>query len=97
MLLVLSRSDKTFVDLSWQQRIAKVVAVGSYANALAAGCLGFGLRWAAGADAGGGEMETKKQFGLVGVAAPGPEFLGGQGVVPGWGLEVEKCWGSFEG
>ena len=33
-LLVLS--DKTFVDLSWQQR--KVVAVGSYANALAHGC-----------------------------------------------------------
>ena len=46
---------------------------------------------------GGGEMETKKQFGLVGAAAPGPDFLGGQGVVPGWGLEVEECWGSFEG
>ena len=38
---------------------------------------------------GGGEMETKTQFGLAGVAAPGPDFLGGQGVVPGWGLEVE--------
>jgi len=33
-LLVLS--DKTFVDLSWQQR--KVVAVGTYANALSHGC-----------------------------------------------------------
>ena len=30
------RSDKTFFDLSWQQR--KVVAVGLYANALAHCC-----------------------------------------------------------
>ena len=22
---------------------------------------------------------------------------GGQGVVPGWGLEVEECWGSLGG
>ena len=29
-------SDKTFAGLSWQQR--KVVAVGSYVNALARGC-----------------------------------------------------------
>ena len=68
---------------------------------MAAACLGFGLRWAAGADAGGGggEMETKKQFGLAGVAAPGQDFLGGQEVALGWGLEVlvEACWGIIGG
>ena len=63
---------------------------------MAARGLGFGLRWAAGADAGGGvEMETKTRFGLEGVAAPGPEFWGGQGAVPGWGLEVGECRGSL--
>ena len=38
-------------------------------------------------------METINQFGLEGVAVPGPDAFGrpgvGQGVVPGWGLEVE--------
>ena len=54
------------------------------AGVWAAGCLGFGLRWAAGADAGGG-MESKNQFCLVGVAAPGPEFFGRPGGGPGLG------------
>ena len=63
---------------------------------LAARCLGFGLRWAAGADARGGDGDQKaarQWFGLAGAAAPGPDIsisivLGGQGVVdvPGWGL-----------
>ena len=30
-------------------------------------------------------METKKQFGLVGVAAPGPDFFGRPGGGPGLG------------
>ena len=45
--------------------------------------LGFCLQWAAGADAGwGGGMETKKQFGLEGVAAPALDVLGGAGGGP---------------
>ena len=42
-------------------------------------------------------METNKPLGLLGAAAPGPDFLGGQGVAPDWGLGVEGCCGSFEG
>ena len=49
------------------------------------GCLGFGLRWAAGADAGGGELETKKQFVIVGAAVHGPDFFGRPGGGPGLG------------
>ena len=33
----------------------------------------------------GGGVETKKQFGLVGAAAAGPEFFGRQGGGPGLG------------
>jgi len=64
----------------------------------AAACLGFGLRWAAGADAGGGGGGGQKSsLALWGPLRLARIFLGGKGVVPGWGLEVEECWGSFEG
>ena len=61
----------------------------SSSAALVAGCLGFGLRWAAGADAGGGGVRPKSGLALEGSLRPARTFLGL--------AEVEECWSSFEG
>ena len=64
-------------------------------SATAAGCLGFGLLWAGGAAVvcvwGGWGPESS--VALQGTQRLARSDLGGQEEVPGWGLEVEECWG----